>query len=108
MSEEFLDCRHTWDGPDEDSYCTSCGMGRQAWNIIQRLQNHIKDLLAACEAGGEFNGEDLDGPALLGVAAKYLDHVFLDSRHDLFDLLNAKADAEEAAIQQARGDHGTE
>ena len=49
MSEKFLDCRHTWDDPGEDSYCTSCAIDRSAWNFIQRSQTRIAELLAACE-----------------------------------------------------------
>jgi len=61
----------------------------------------VDDLLAACKAGGEYDGDEIDGPQLLRLAAQYLDEYF---HEELFLLLSKKADAEEAAIARAKGD----
>ena len=100
----YLDCDHQWDWEyGGDKYCEKCDINRSELGWIQEvvtLENQRDELLEACEAGGEYDGDEIDGPLALRLTARYLDYSFYG---ELSALLNEKADAEEAAIAKVKG-----
>jgi len=82
------------------SYCGEEIIGRDTALSIEKLERERDELLAACEAGGEYDGDEIDGPLALRLTARYLDYSFYG---ELSALLNEKADAEEAAIAKVKG-----